>query len=284
LRLRLGGPRLAAYERQRVYARVALWTGEPQAALDWVEQSLARFRGTEIELFCGEFLALGARAVADLAERARAGGDADSERDAGAARERLISALEQMNGRPLGDHAYPATVPGDRADWASELLRSVGQSDPSAWQEAAATWQRLGRPHRAAYALWRQAQALLDGPAPAAAAAEPLQAAAVAAHGMVPLLNAIHRLAVRARVAVPAGADSTPRHPTEQYGLTKREGVVLRLMTEGYTNSQIGAELFMSPKTASVHVTNILRKLNAANRTEAAAIALRAGLVRSPED
>jgi DNA-binding NarL/FixJ family response regulator len=53
---------------------------------------------------------------------------------------------------------------------------------------------------------------------------------------------------------------------------------VLRLLAEGLTNAQIGTELFMSPKTASVHVSNILRKLNVVNRAEAAAVAERAGL------
>jgi DNA-binding NarL/FixJ family response regulator len=53
---------------------------------------------------------------------------------------------------------------------------------------------------------------------------------------------------------------------------------VLRLLATGQSNKEIGAELFISPKTASVHVSNILGKLNAASRTEAAAIAHREGL------
>jgi DNA-binding NarL/FixJ family response regulator len=54
---------------------------------------------------------------------------------------------------------------------------------------------------------------------------------------------------------------------------------VLRLVAEGRTNAQIGADLYMSPKTASVHVTHILRKLGATNRTEAATVAERSGLL-----
>ncbi len=56
---------------------------------------------------------------------------------------------------------------------------------------------------------------------------------------------------------------------------------MLRLLVAGRTNAQIGAELYMSPKTASVHVTSILRKLGAANRVQAAAVAERAGLLDS---
>jgi DNA-binding NarL/FixJ family response regulator len=110
----------------------------------------------------------------------------------------------------------------------------------------------------------------------------PLRAAAQAAAGMVPLQKAIQRLADRARVSLHTSVDEAtipqPR-PADPYGLTKRERLVLQLLAQGRTNAQIGAQLFMSPKTASVHVTNILRKLNVANRTEAAAVAERAGLI-----
>jgi DNA-binding NarL/FixJ family response regulator len=54
---------------------------------------------------------------------------------------------------------------------------------------------------------------------------------------------------------------------------------VLGMVAGGSTNRQIGRELFISEKTASVHVSNILRKLQVANRLEAAAVAERAGLL-----
>jgi regulatory LuxR family protein len=57
---------------------------------------------------------------------------------------------------------------------------------------------------------------------------------------------------------------------------------VLRLLAAGHTNAQIGAELYISPKTASVHVTSILRKLGVSGRVQAAALAERAGLLRDP--
>ena len=56
-------------------------------------------------------------------------------------------------------------------------------------------------------------------------------------------------------------------------GLTDREIEVLRLLAAGHSTKEIGAELFIATKTASVHVSNILAKLGAASRTEAAAIA-----------
>ena len=66
---------------------------------------------------------------------------------------------------------------------------------------------------------------------------------------------------------------------TAKFGLTERELAVLRLLGQGRTNAEIGRMLFISPKTASVHVTNILRKLGATSRVQAATIAERARLL-----
>ena len=63
------------------------------------------------------------------------------------------------------------------------------------------------------------------------------------------------------------------------FDLTFREQEVLALLCQRLTDSEIAARLFISPKTAGHHVSNILAKLGAANRREAAAIAARRGLV-----
>ena len=60
---------------------------------------------------------------------------------------------------------------------------------------------------------------------------------------------------------------------SDDLGLTSRERDVLLLLAEGRTNRQIGEQLFISEKTASVHVCRILAKLGVANRAEAAGIA-----------
>ncbi|WP_319055437.1 helix-turn-helix domain-containing protein, partial [Streptomyces europaeiscabiei] len=67
----------------------------------------------------------------------------------------------------------------------------------------------------------------------------------------------------------------TPTDPVAALGLTGREHDVLRLVAVGRTNRQIAEELFISPKTASVHVSNILAKLGVSGRGEAAAVAHR---------
>jgi DNA-binding NarL/FixJ family response regulator len=101
--------------------------------------------------------------------------------------------------------------------------------------------------------------------------------------GARPLTNDIEELSRRARLdlAGEPARDAGPAAPTpaEEAGLTARETEVLALVAEGHTNRQIAEDLFISGKTASVHVSRILAKLGAANRGEAAAIARRLGLV-----
>ena len=93
--------------------------------------------------------------------------------------------------------------------------------------------------------------------------------------GAVPLIEEIGALARSARLSLEdaAAVAETP------HGLTDRETEVLALVGRGLTNAQIGSQLFMSPKTASVHVSRLIAKLGVANRTEAAAQAQRLGLI-----
>ena len=159
-----------------------------------------------------------------------------------------------------------------------------GPGDPGAWDAAAKAWQDLGCPHRAGYAWWRQAEAQLDA---GQDAARPAAAAATLAAGHAPLLAQIRTLAQRARIPLhpaAAAAAAPPARARPGYGLTGRELTVLRLLAAGRTNAQIGAELFISPKTASVHVSNILRKLGVSGRVQAAALAERAGLLDAPRE
>ena len=190
--------------------------------------------------------------------------------------------VEHTGGEALTDHPFVAATPAELT-WNAECTRVVNSSDPDAWCAAATAWQNLGCPHEAGYAWWRQAEAqLYAGQSRAAAAA--LQAGAEAADGHAPLLSHIRRLALRARVPLPATPEARPENQQQaktqdSHGLTSRELVVLRLRATGRTNAQIGAELFISPKTASVHVTNILRKLGVTTRVQAAAVAERACLL-----
>jgi DNA-binding NarL/FixJ family response regulator len=91
-------------------------------------------------------------------------------------------------------------------------------------------------------------------------------------------LRELELLAQRARLDLtPPDADSRDGKQKlgEALGLTPREEEVLTLVARGYTNREIAEALVISIKTASVHVSHILRKLDAPNRREAAAIAHR---------
>ncbi|NEC76316.1 helix-turn-helix domain-containing protein, partial [Streptomyces rochei] len=92
--------------------------------------------------------------------------------------------------------------------------------------------------------------------------------------------DAVDLLGRRARLTLgrAAGPERAPADPVEALGLTSRERDVLRLVSDGRTNRQIAEELFISPKTASVHVSNILAKLGVSGRGEAAAVAHRLAL------
>ncbi|MEU4010498.1 AAA family ATPase [Streptomyces pseudogriseolus] len=169
----------------------------------------------------------------------------------------------------------------------AELRRAEGRSDPDAWSEAVAALEPLGRPHDLACVRLRLAEALLaagGGEDQRARATELLRLVdAVACHlGAAPLARDAALLARRGRLALtPAPREETapaPADPAEALGLTSRERDVLRLVTAGHTNRRIAEELFISPKTASVHVSNILAKLGVSGRGEAAAVAHRLGL------
>jgi DNA-binding CsgD family transcriptional regulator len=263
-------------------AELALWDGRPAHALEEIRRVLLPIDTHERAIVCAPLLTVGMRACADLAELARARRDEDAAGAAQASAAALASWVERMSGAPFRDHAFVADIPAQRATWHAERTRLDGADDPGAWEAAARAWEELGNPHRAGYAWWRRAEVLLAAGRSAASAAA-LQNAAAGAQAHAPLLAQVRKLAERAHIPIqappaPNPAAGPPAAP-RRYGLTSREAAVLRLLVAGRTNAQIGAELYMSPKTASVHVTSILRKLNVTSRVQAAAVAERAGLL-----
>jgi DNA-binding CsgD family transcriptional regulator len=178
---------------------------------------------------------------------------------------------------------FPDAGHGD-AGGSSRSRSGSGSGDAgllAAWDEAAVAWDALGEPYPLGETLLHAAEAALacgdrDG------AAERLQRAAPLAGelGARPLGDEIALLARRARIRLGAdgsasgvsGADGAGSGADELgLGLTERELEVLRLVAAGRSNREIAGELFISPKTASVHVSNILGKLGVASRGEAAA-------------
>jgi DNA-binding NarL/FixJ family response regulator len=163
---------------------------------------------------------------------------------------------------------------GWRAKAEAEWTRLQGRSDPAHWQAAIDAFS-YGHIYAVARCRWRLAEALLG-----AGDREQATMAARAAYqtavrlGAEPLRGALEALARRGRLDLGGGL------PAERglAGLTPRELEVLRLLVEGRSNRQIAETLFISGKTASVHVTNILAKLGVHSRLEAAATARRLGL------
>jgi len=137
------------------------------------------------------------------------------------------------------------------------------------WREALVLFEDFGHVHELARVRTALAGILRSAGDPAAAR-ELGDAARAAAHalGAVPLLDEL-----RAIGGAPARGEAASG------ALTPRETEILALVAEGRSNGEIGRQLFISAKTVSVHVSNILAKLGAAGRTEAAAIARRRGLI-----
>jgi DNA-binding CsgD family transcriptional regulator len=271
-----------AGELGRDVAEVALWAGRPEDALEAVQGALERRGEYDWVMKSGSLLTVGMRSCAELAERARALRDDDAVRAALTAADNLVSWVSREQGVPFTDHPFMATIPAIRATWNAERSRVAGASDSAIWGVAAYQWEALDYRHRGAYCWWRCAEAQLGAGQPPREAAVPVRAAAAAADGHAPLLAEIRALARRARISLDTPSTAVPPAPVPQvsmsYGLTERELDVLRLLTHGCSNAEIGAELFISPRTAGVHVTNILRKLDVTNRVQAAALAERAGL------
>ena len=160
----------------------------------------------------------------------------------------------------------------DRETGAGGQAGAAGSGLVAAWDQAVSAWEAVSEPYPLAQALRHAAEAALaDGDR--GGAADRLQRAAGLAAGLGanPLVEEIAALARRAGIRMTSPGDAPADSGAGDAGLTGRELEVLRLVAAGRSNRDIAAELFISPKTASVHVSNILGKLGAASRGEAAA-------------
>jgi DNA-binding CsgD family transcriptional regulator/tetratricopeptide (TPR) repeat protein len=257
---------------------LALWEYRWTEADADISEGLDRATGKHAAQIRVWLCAKGLRAHAELAALARA------RRDDLAAATWLARAGTLIH---LARHAAAeaASITPNANGWLAlaeaELARGVDDAKPELWAGAAETWQRLERPPTAAYCRWRQSEALVALGASRSVASAPLREAhAIAVRiGARPLRRDVDLLARRARLDL-TSTDVEPPGPTnsslqETLGLSSREVEVLTLVGRGYTNREIAETLVISVKTASVHVSHILRKLGAASRGEAAAIAHR---------
>ncbi len=252
--------------------------GDLVAARAVVEDAIDRIE------FCsedGERLAevacVGVRVEADAAERARDLGDEEAERGA-----RLRAEMMQARVQAAAEDLDLPVPSAHAASAAADVARAAGETDPALFAAAAEAWAALERPYPAAIARFAEAEAhLRAGDREATVTAARAAAEGARALGSRWLVDEVEGLAARARLrlgaAPPAAADGDDADEAA-FGLTPRELQVLRLLAGGATNREIGAQLFMAEKTASVHVSRILSKLDVRSRTEAAAVAHRHGL------
>jgi DNA-binding CsgD family transcriptional regulator len=253
------------------------WTDADDAVRDGLAWARPRW-GAQIRVW---LCAKGLRAQAELAALARARHDAHSLAEA---LDRASELLDEARRAAAEAAAITPNAAGWRALAQAEHERSRGIPRPKLWSDAGDAWERLERPPLAAYCRWRQAEALVAAGAPRAEATVPLREAHAVATRLraQPLLRELELLAERARLdPAPPDALAAPPDLEDLLGLTPREAEVLTLVAHGLTNREIAAALVISVKTASVHVSHILRKLDAPNRLEAAAIAHR---VAPPHD
>ena len=253
--------------------------GDIEAARAVIDDALDRIE------FCSEdvvrvaaLAVMGMRVEGDAGEAARDRRDAEAE---AAARTRADALLERSR---LAAQAGLVVEAAQLATSEGEYARATGGDATGLWATAAERWDALGRPYISAYARWREAEALMAGRDREGATRAASAALASARRlGSAWLAEEVESLAARARLQLGEGAEAAAAvarpESDDPFGLTVRERDVLALVAAGATNREIGERLHMAEKTASVHVSRILAKLNVRSRTEAAAVAHRQGLV-----
>ena len=255
-----------------ISAELALWEGRFDGAIELVDRALALGERCDLQIREHRICALGLWAEAERVS------DATVRRET-AIVERSQRHADELLKRARRSASRAANMASEASGWLAvaeaEHSRVAGMPNPDRWQAGVVAWDKLGRPFWAAYCRWRLAEALLASGAPRSEATAPAREAHRMASRLPAalLLDAVEQLARRGRLDL-VGSDARALPDDDNVlGLTTREREVLQLLARGYTNREIATELVISVKTASVHVTHILRKLDVASRLEAARIA-----------
>ncbi len=268
-------------------AELRLWNGDVDAARAHISAGLSAVALVNDPLHVPQLYSMGARVEADRSERARALADTSEVERACQGAEELCGGLVAFLASFWGAAAPPETS-AHLAGCRAESARAMGSPDPELWAKVASSWRELDAPYAVAYALFREAEALLSGSGGRADAQGALVEATrvCTALSAQPLREQILALGRRARLKVttqPADGNghapaSNNDSPAARLGLTNREAEVLGLLAAGMTNREISEQLYISKHTTSVHVSHILAKLGVPNRVMAASAAQRLGL------
>ena len=263
-------------------AEQALNADDLAAAAVEVVDGLAALSGAAMAEEEIRLLAAGARLEADLAVLPAVGATTGHPGRMGATgrhlrREGRLIVAEDGEGQP-DLAAFGAMVEAEEA-------RGLGTDTRATWRAVAQAWQAAGWPYREAYARLREAAAALRA-GRREQASRALTACQVLAAGLqaAPLLARADDLARRARLAPGAAQPARSAEPATRFDLTDREMEILGCLVRGDSNRQIARALFISDRTVAVHVSRILDKLGVRNRTEAATMGARLGLVSDPAE
>jgi DNA-binding NarL/FixJ family response regulator len=260
-------------------AELACWQGDVDVARASIQNALRAYRsvGSHATVPMIMLCPFGLAAEADRAEWARTVG---ADEQLAEAKHVGLALLEEARAAArgvleFGKLADLATLKAAMVKAEAEWTRLQGRSDPKAWEAAVGAFSSYGHVYEVARCRWRLAEALLrSGDREQATVAARAAYQTAVELGAEPLQGALEALARRGRLDLGQGL---PRE-SGRAGLTPRELEVLHLLIAGRSNRQIAEQLFISGKTASVHVTNILAKLGVHSRLEAAARARDLGL------
>ena len=261
-------------------AEVLLAQSDPVAAFELVERVLP-VNAVDLRVV-DELMVWGARAGADLVERA------SDDRDQAAAQAHREALTRLVKTRAtLPGIAFQPFGPDDTVQlaWAALFAAESGRADEvedqiSPWREAVAACAEAGLGWDLQVSSWRLASALIQSGTSRVEAATLLRDvhAYAVQQGATPLQTRVEEVAASARISLTAPlAPASDAVPTAFTALTAREREVLGHLVANRTNAEIGQALFISEKTVSVHVSNLLRKTETPSRREVAALARRVG-------